>query len=416
MDITFSAANTVGLNNPGTEIITLVKDGGGNFINPPSYDKMRAYLRSGEVPMLFITAEGGETGSLYQLTEYSETENKIRFSNDKTAIEFSAGAAAPVEAVSAQPDWNQNDSTAADYVKNRPFYTGDPVKTVLVEGSSVSFADGGGVYYANFQSTFSATVGNTYAVNWDGADYECICSVSNSVPALGNLSIAGAGDDTGEPFVMLVANGKGLQIYTVDTSASHTFSISGFSAQIVQIPDNYISDTFRDVVIAGDPLKWSTDDWTNYYGLFQGGKLLKINIVGGDSSEGYVLSMFYDGTVSLSQISVITSDGGFYVLSFNSTTKEPYWAPIFQLDTLYFNYLRTGSDPSSYNQEQYNRLEISGNRLTFTTKKTAEAPAQRTVVLDGDKELIMSSSTTNSTKKFKITVNDSGTISATEVT
>ena len=31
MDITFSAANTAGLNNPGTEIITLVKDGGRQF-------------------------------------------------------------------------------------------------------------------------------------------------------------------------------------------------------------------------------------------------------------------------------------------------------------------------------------------------------------------------------------------------
>ena len=96
MDITFSAASTAGLNNPGTEIITLVKDESGNFINPPSYDKMYAYLRSGEVPMLFVTTEGGETGSLYQLVEYSETENKIRFSNDKTTIEFSAGSAAPV--------------------------------------------------------------------------------------------------------------------------------------------------------------------------------------------------------------------------------------------------------------------------------------------------------------------------------
>lgn len=95
MDITFSAANTVGLNNPGTEIITLVKDGSGNFINPPSYDKMRAYLRSGEVPMLFVTAEGGETGSLYQLDEYSETENKIRFSNSANTIEFSAGSDVP---------------------------------------------------------------------------------------------------------------------------------------------------------------------------------------------------------------------------------------------------------------------------------------------------------------------------------
>ena len=33
-----------------------------------------------------------------------------------------------------------------------------------------------------------------------------------------------------------------------------------------------------------------------------------------------------------------------------------------------------------------------------------------------DKELILFSSTENSTKKFKITVNDSGTISAKEVT
>ena len=96
MAINFAAANTAGLNNPGTEIITLVKDVSGNFINPPSYDKMRAYLSSGEVPMLFVITEGGETGSLYQLDGYSETENKIRFSNDKTTIAFSVGSDMPV--------------------------------------------------------------------------------------------------------------------------------------------------------------------------------------------------------------------------------------------------------------------------------------------------------------------------------
>ena len=96
MAINFAAASTAGLNNPGTEIITLVKDGSGNFINPPSYDKIQAYLRSGDVPCLFVTDESGETGSLYQLAEYSETENKIRFSNDTNAIEFRAGSVAPV--------------------------------------------------------------------------------------------------------------------------------------------------------------------------------------------------------------------------------------------------------------------------------------------------------------------------------
>ena len=95
MAINFAAASTAGLNNPGTEIITLVKDGSGNFINPPSYDKMREYLRSGEVPMLFVTDEGGETGSFYQFSGYSGTENKIRFSNDTNAIEFCAGCEVP---------------------------------------------------------------------------------------------------------------------------------------------------------------------------------------------------------------------------------------------------------------------------------------------------------------------------------
>ena len=41
---------------------------------------------------------------------------------------------------------------------------------------------------------------------------------------------------------------------------------------------------------------------------------------------------------------------------------------------------------------------------------------ERKVVLEGDKELILSSSTSGSTKKFRVTVDDSGVISATAVT
>ena len=96
MAINFAAASTAGLNNPGTEIITLVKDDGGNFVNPPSYDKMLAYLRSGDVPCLSVTNEACTTGDIYQFSGYSETENKIRFSNDANAIEFCAGCGTPV--------------------------------------------------------------------------------------------------------------------------------------------------------------------------------------------------------------------------------------------------------------------------------------------------------------------------------
>ena len=47
---------------------------------------------------------------------------------------------------------------------------------------------------------------------------------------------------------------------------------------------------------------------------------------------------------------------------------------------------------------------------------TAMDNGSQTVMANGDKKIIFTSSTANSTKKFKITVDDSGTISATEVT
>ena len=104
------------------------------------------------------------------------------------------------------PDWNQNDETASDYVKNRPFYTGDPVETVLVEESVVTFTDEGGLYQGQFLTTFEATVGETYKVYWDGTVYECSCVDFNNILAIGNLSIIGAGSDTGEPFFIGVYN------------------------------------------------------------------------------------------------------------------------------------------------------------------------------------------------------------------
>lgn len=143
-----------------------------------------------------------------------------------------------------QPDWNQNDSTAADYVKNRPFYTGDPVETVLVEESTVTFSERNGIYKAAVPSTFKATVGETYKVSWDGTVYECTCAIVNSLPAFGNLSIMGFGSDTGEPFLIGVFNGERIQIFTADTSASHTISISRVVSEVVKIDEKYLPKGF----------------------------------------------------------------------------------------------------------------------------------------------------------------------------
>ena len=144
--------------------------------------------------------------------------------------------------VGVQSDWNQNDDTQPDYVKNRPFYTGDPVETVLVEEITESFSAYSGMYMAESQSSFDATVGETYKVYWDGTAYECACSSFHGLPAIGNFYLAG-GPSTGEPFFMSVNNGVKMEILTADTSDSHTFSVSQYSAgEVVKIDEKFMPD------------------------------------------------------------------------------------------------------------------------------------------------------------------------------
>lgn len=139
----------------------------------------------------------------------------------------------------AQSDWNQNDETAVDYVKNRPFYTKNPVETVFFEESTLTFSEvGNGIYAVEIPPTFLATAGKTYAVYWDSTSYECTC-VDIGYPVLGNLSIAFDGSDTGEPFVVLMSN-EYIVIYTSDTSASHVVSINEIHQEVVKIDMKYL--------------------------------------------------------------------------------------------------------------------------------------------------------------------------------
>ena len=155
---------------------------------------------------------------------------------------------------SVQPDWNQNDETQPDYVKNRPFYTGDRVETVLIEETTAPFVDSTfGFYMAEVASTFAAIDGETYKVSWDGTVYECTCVFLNNMFIIGNQSIMGMGDDTGEPFIFGITNGHGTKISTLDTSAFHTFSIisSETAVPVVKIDEKYLPDTLLPFKPAG---------------------------------------------------------------------------------------------------------------------------------------------------------------------
>ena len=221
-------------------------------------------------------------------------------------------------------DWNENDPTKPGYIKNRPFYTGDPVETVLVEESTVSFTDNNhGLYTAQIQSNFMPTGGEIYKVSWDGTVYECTCVGFGSGAVIGNLSIAGEGSDTGEPFLMIIRNGAGIQIATLDTSASHTFSISGFTPEVVKIDEKYLPTTvgFITYMSVGNDDIYSSDLTYNelYEILLAGGQVIlsvpagnkycyltrwtkndrsgRIDLVLGGETNGYRVSLFPDGTI-----------------------------------------------------------------------------------------------------------------------
>lgn len=130
----------------------------------------------------------------------------------------------PAPGGSVQSDWNQNDSSAADFIKNKPF--GDMPAVILEEQELVYDAEQEG-YYAEFSTPIND--GDQLTVVYDGESYECTAVMNpvSSLIAFGNLSLFG-GDDTGEPFACMTFDGM-LFVATVNPNdtQNHTVKISG---------------------------------------------------------------------------------------------------------------------------------------------------------------------------------------------
>lgn len=138
---------------------------------------------------------------------------------------------------SVQPDWNQNDSTKPDYVKNRPFYAEDPVETVLLEEQVVTFTDG--CSDTSFDFKVSPEDINHIKVTWDGTEYICIPQIKISGVEFGNKFIDdNTCEDTGEPFYY-----DSEDFYTDSSADSHQIKVSKLSNKVIQIDPNYIPNS-----------------------------------------------------------------------------------------------------------------------------------------------------------------------------
>lgn len=147
-------------------------------------------------------------------------------------------------ALSPQPDWEQNDDTALDHIKNRPLYPTVLDGQLLLEEQTVAMEDyGDGIINASLSGNFVPKVGYKYTVTFDGVAYECVAYAFKGYGsgyaithvALGNEDLAALelpdhvaqGGGNGEPFGFLHSFEDGWSGIYTSTPGEHTIGVTG---------------------------------------------------------------------------------------------------------------------------------------------------------------------------------------------
>lgn len=303
--------------------------------------------------------------------------------------------------------------------EDRLAYETEPVLTEIVSEETVSFTPNSGAMTALWPPTFNAVEGQTYIVKFDGADYTCTCirlGEEGGPLVLGNLSIAEVGDDTGEPFLMV--NGGRWSIVSSDSATEHTISISEMQVSISKIDEKFLP-------VASDET----------YGVVKKSELVTPYVFGIQAPHDKMVeavTAFRNGTASILWHSQEVASA-----SYDSSTDEVLIRYAYNPNVQYSyknnngRYLASLGEATDYGHLEANTLQIrnSDNKSIYSSITVSGTDASDTALslnaehlnlyskeILNKKELILYSSTVNSTKRFKITVDDSGTISATEVT
>ena len=123
--------------------------------------------------------------------------------------------------------------------------------TTLMEEQQVAFTLDSPTYFALLTNPFEISVGQTYTVNWDGTEYECVCFASTyNVYRFGNISILGGGGDTGEPFLYTYKTSKQEGYFdTLDTSASHTISVKTTEEIVTPMAEEFLPTNTKNTTI-----------------------------------------------------------------------------------------------------------------------------------------------------------------------
>lgn len=268
------------------------------------------------------------------------------------------------------PDWNQNDPTAKDYVKNRICYTEENVTTEL--GTSYEIWK----ELVNEGST-TGIVDVPLSIKYDGIVYK------NIKPRYRDQHYYYDLDSSVGSMIIVLYTGTG-STGNITAYPEKEWSFVQVNDPIIhQIPSEYINTT--DII---------DTTMNNAVVPFVIQNLVVYSEPQPLTDEQKAQARKNIGAISSSEL--VQSDW-----NQNDTSASDYIKNKPTIDT--------ALSSTSENAVQNKVVKAAIDEVQNTIKEYIGSKVS-------DKELILFSSTENSTKKFKITVNDSGTISAKEVT
>lgn len=194
--------------------------------------------------------------NLHRLTAYL-SDDGICGIDDESALDNTLtydGKAADALAVGTRfseiekpADWNQNDETQIDYIKNRPFYDIITQEDIIAEQTkSFTYSSSDNWYITSVYDKKTLTDGVNCKILWDGTVYDVVSKTET-------YSCFGDKNFIEYPFYFILsvseASGEiyGYDIHTNDTSSSHTFRVYTEKTDVKCIDEKYLpftSETF----------------------------------------------------------------------------------------------------------------------------------------------------------------------------
>lgn len=271
-----------------------------------------------------------------------------------------------------QPDWNQNDSTASDFVKNRPGAFQVPQKDAVT-------------------ITWDGVIGDKETIDMDGLLF---VKVSDEIFYPPNLYGATITSKSGDNEFQTVLSQNGYTIIYAPMGV--TIIGTRFSAMSVASPVNLGGLQFP----VGTWFQRASD--TIY--------TKELSTISGDN-PGDPVYVALDGS-SMVDFGKVSRYGLKMIVGSGSNVNEDIGAAI---GTDLVMNAKNGLAVGRKNIVSNSKLFIVGNGNENGSSDAFSVGEDGNVEVGGQ-EIVIKSSTANSTKKFKITVDDTGTLTATEVT